>query len=129
MRVLCWIMTQPMNLQWKTKHIRATWTKHCNMVLYMSSITSDFPTIGLNMSESRKHLYLKTIRALHYIHAHHLDAAEWFLKADDDTFVVVGNLQRLLSRYNSEEPVYLGHRFGVFVKQGYMSGGAGYVLS
>ncbi|KAK3515415.1 hypothetical protein QTP70_018880, partial [Hemibagrus guttatus] len=128
-RILCWIMTQPKNLQLKTKHVRATWTKHCNMVLYMSSIASDFPTIGLNMSESRNHLYLKTIRALHYIHAHHLDAAEWFLKADDDTFVVVENLRHLLSRYDTEEPVYLGHRFRVFVEQGYMSGGAGYVLS
>ncbi|XP_027013669.1 glycoprotein-N-acetylgalactosamine 3-beta-galactosyltransferase 1 [Tachysurus fulvidraco] len=128
-QVLCWIMTQPKNLELKTKHVRATWAKHCNMVLYMSSNASDFPTVGLNVSEGRDNLYMKTIQALHYIHTHHLDSAEWFLKADDDTFVVVENLRRLLSGYNTDEPVYLGHRFGMFVTQGYMSGGAGYVLS
>lgn len=126
---MCWIMTYPKNLEKKTKHVQATWAKHCNMVLYMSSNTSDFPTVGLNVSEGRDHLYWKTIRALQYIYAHHLDTAEWFLKADDDTFVVVENLRRLLSRYDTDKPVYLGHRFKVFVKQGYMSGGAGYVLS
>ncbi|XP_026780225.3 glycoprotein-N-acetylgalactosamine 3-beta-galactosyltransferase 1 [Pangasianodon hypophthalmus] len=128
-RVMCWIMTHPQNLEKKAKHVRATWAKHCNTVLYMSSSTSDFPAIGLNVSEGRENLYWKTIRALQYIHSHHLNTAEWFLKADDDTFVVVENLRRLLSRYNTDEPVYLGHRYKVLVQQGYMSGGAGYVLS
>ncbi|XP_060717697.1 glycoprotein-N-acetylgalactosamine 3-beta-galactosyltransferase 1 isoform X2 [Tachysurus vachellii] len=128
-QILCWIMTQPKNLELKTKHVQATWAKHCNMVLYMSSIASDFPTIGLNVSEGRNNLYMKTIKALHYIYTHHLDSAEWFLKADDDTFVVVENLRRLLIGYNTDEPFYLGHRFRIFVNQGYMSGGAGYVLS
>lgn len=128
-RVLCWIMSRPENLAPKTQHVRATWTKHCNHVLYMSSQTSDFPTIGLNVSEGRDQLYWKTIRAFQYIHAHHLHHADWFLKADDDTFVVVENLRRLLSEHDTKMPVYFGHRFRPFVKQGYMSGGAGYVLS
>lgn len=128
-RVLCWIMTRPENLETKTQHVRATWTKHCNQVLYMSSQTSDFPTVGLNVSEGRDQLYWKTIRAFQYIHAHHLQHADWFLKADDDTFIVVENLRRLLSEHDTERPVYFGHRFRPFVKQGYMSGGAGYVLS
>ncbi|KAI4883113.1 hypothetical protein NFI96_020364 [Prochilodus magdalenae] len=128
-RVLCWVMTRPLNLQTKTRHIQATWAKHCNMVLYMSSEATDFPTVGLNVSEGRAQLYWKTIRAFQYIHTHHLDSAEWFLKADDDTFVVVENLRRLLCQHDTEEPVYFGHRFRPFVKQGYMSGGAGYVLS
>ncbi|XP_066499782.1 glycoprotein-N-acetylgalactosamine 3-beta-galactosyltransferase 1 [Hoplias malabaricus] len=128
-RVLCWVMTRPQNLKTKAQHINATWAKHCNTVLYMSSETSDFPTVGLNVSDGRDQLYWKTIKAFQYIHTHHLHSSDWFLKADDDTFVVVENLRRLLSRHNTEEPVYFGHRFRVFVKQGYMSGGAGYVLS
>ncbi|KAF7692020.1 glycoprotein-N-acetylgalactosamine 3-beta-galactosyltransferase 1 [Silurus meridionalis] len=129
LRILCWIMTHPNNLEKKAKHVRATWAKHCDMVLYMSSNNSDFPAVGLNVSEGRDNLYWKTIRALQYIHTHHLDAADWFLKADDDTFVVVENLRRLLNRHDTEKPIYLGHRFRVFVAQGYMSGGAGYVMS
>uniref|UniRef100_A0A671R986 Glycoprotein-N-acetylgalactosamine 3-beta-galactosyltransferase 1 n=1 Tax=Sinocyclocheilus anshuiensis TaxID=1608454 RepID=A0A671R986_9TELE len=118
-RVLCWIMTRPENHLKKLQHVGATWAEHCNQVLYMSSQSSDFPTVGLNVSEGRSQLYWKTIRAFQYIHAHHLQHADWFLKADDDTFVVVENLRHLLYR----------HRFRLFVRQGYMSRGAGYILS
>ncbi|XP_073702830.1 glycoprotein-N-acetylgalactosamine 3-beta-galactosyltransferase 1 [Garra rufa] len=128
-RVLCWIMTRPENHVKKLQHVRATWAKHCNQVLYMSSQSSDFPTVGLNVSEGRSQLYWKTIRAFEYIHTHHLQHADWFLKADDDTFVVVENLRHLLSHHDTETPVYFGHKFRPFIRQGYMSGGAGYVLS
>uniref|UniRef100_A0A8B9L1R7 Glycoprotein-N-acetylgalactosamine 3-beta-galactosyltransferase 1 n=1 Tax=Astyanax mexicanus TaxID=7994 RepID=A0A8B9L1R7_ASTMX len=86
----------------RTQHVRATWAQHCNTVLYMSSETSDFPTVGLNVSEGRNQLYWKTIRALQYIHTHHLHTADWFLKADDDTFVVMENLRRFLCRQDTE---------------------------
>lgn len=39
------------------------------------------------------------------------------------------NLRFTLSVFSPEEPWYLGRRFAPFLKQGYMSGGAGYVLS
>lgn len=55
--------------------------------------------------------------------------ADWFLKADDDTYVIVENLRYFLSRQNTTNPVYFGHKFKRHVKEGYMSGGAGYVLS
>ncbi|KAA8579173.1 hypothetical protein FQN60_014597, partial [Etheostoma spectabile] len=128
-RVLCWIMTGPKNLESRTKHIRETWAKRCNQVLYMSSVKTDFPTVALNVSEGRDNLYWKTIRAFQYVHQHHLDQADWFLKADDDTFVVMENLRYILSKYDPEQPLYLGRRFTPFIRQGYMSGGAGYVLS
>ncbi|CAL8295582.1 unnamed protein product [Merluccius merluccius] len=128
-RVLCWIMTGPKYLESRTRHLRDTWTRHCDKVLFMSSVKTDFPTVGLNVSEGRDQLYWKTIRAFQYIHQHHLDDADWFLKADDDTFVVVENLRHTLSYHDTEKPLYLGRRFKPFVAQGYMSGGAGYVLS
>lgn len=128
-QILCWIMTGPQNLDSRARHIRATWAQRCDTVLYISSIESAFPTVGLNVSEGRENLYWKTIRAFQYIHQNYVDQAEWFLKADDDTFVVVENLRLTLSAFNPEEPWYLGRRFFPFVKQGYMAGGAGYVLS
>ena len=44
-------------------------------------------------------------------------------------YAIVENLRYMLSAYNTSEPMYFGCLFKPFVKQGYMSGGAGYVLS
>uniref|UniRef100_A0A8C5LNJ7 N-acetylgalactosaminide beta-1,3-galactosyltransferase n=1 Tax=Leptobrachium leishanense TaxID=445787 RepID=A0A8C5LNJ7_9ANUR len=129
-RVLCWIMTAPANLQTKAIHVKYSWTRHCNITLFMSSVPNEnFPAHGLDTKEGRDQLYWKTIRAFHYIHKHHFEQADWFLKADDDTYVVMENLRLMLSNYTPDQPIYFGKRFKLFVNQGYMSGGAGYVLS
>ncbi|XP_041639652.1 glycoprotein-N-acetylgalactosamine 3-beta-galactosyltransferase 1-B-like [Cheilinus undulatus] len=129
-RVLCWVMTSPKNLEKKTRHVKSTWSRHCNNVIFMSSENNtDFPTVGLGTKEGRDQLYWKTIKAFHYVYEHHFDEADWFLKADDDSYVIVDNLRLLLANHTPEEPIYFGRRFKTFVKQGYMSGGAGYVLS
>ncbi|CAH2224505.1 glyco -N-acetylgalactosamine 3-beta-galactosyltransferase 1-A-like [Pelobates cultripes] len=48
---------------------------------------------------------------------------------DDETYVVLENLHWMLPNYSSNQSIYFGKRFKPFAKQGYMSGGAGYVLS
>ncbi|CAJ1051079.1 glycoprotein-N-acetylgalactosamine 3-beta-galactosyltransferase 1-B [Xyrichtys novacula] len=129
-RVLCWVMTGPSNLEKKARHVKSTWSRHCNMVIFMSSVDDpDFPTVGLGTKEGRDQLYWKTIKAFHYAYEHHINEADWFLKADDDTYVIVDNLRLVLANHTPEEPIYFGRRFKPFTKQGYMSGGAGYVLS
>ncbi|XP_021346821.1 glycoprotein-N-acetylgalactosamine 3-beta-galactosyltransferase 1-B-like isoform X2 [Mizuhopecten yessoensis] len=129
-RILCWIMTCPQNHESKARHVMNTWAKRCNKVIYISSKhNTTFPAVGLNVSEGRKHLTTKTMTAFKYIYKNHINDADWFLKADDDTYVVVENLRHLLSSYSPKDPVFLGQRFQRHVKQGYYSGGAGYVLS
>ncbi|KAM7006424.1 glycoprotein-N-acetylgalactosamine 3-beta-galactosyltransferase 1-B-like [Tautogolabrus adspersus] len=129
-RILCWVMTGPSNLEKKTRHVKSTWSRHCNIVIFMSSVEDpDFPTVGLGTKEGQDQLYWKTIKAFHSVYEHHIHEADWFLKADDDTYVIVDNLRLVLANHTPEEPVYFGRRFKPFVKQGYMSGGAGYVLS
>ncbi len=129
-RVLCWIMTMPQNLQKKSIHINATWGPRCNKILYMSDKEDpDFPAVGLNTTLGRDHLTAKSMHAFDYVYKHHLDDADWFLKADDDTYVIVENLRYMLSAHSPEDPVIFGHHFKVIVKQGYFSGGGGYVMS
>ena len=55
-----------------------------------------------------------------HVFDHHLQEADWFLKADDDTFVIVENLKNLLQHHNTNAPVYFGHNFKYL--GGYMAG-------
>ena len=43
--------------------------------------------------------------------------------------MIIDNLRYMLKDFNPRDPYYFGRKFKPFVKQGYMSGGAGYVLS
>ena len=129
-RVLCWVMTSPQSVRSKAQHVKATWGSRCNMLLFMSSEADRrLPIISLNVSEGYKNLWGKTQAAFSYIHRYHRDDAEWFLKVDDDTYVIMENLRLLLRQHQPHEPIYFGRRFRPYVRQGYMSGGAGYVLS
>ncbi|KFB49838.1 AGAP012265-PA-like protein [Anopheles sinensis] len=131
-RVLCWIMTTPENHQSKVVHLQQTWGARCNKLLIMSSVAD--PTVGsiaLPVVEGRQGLWNKTREALRYIYEHHLEGYDWFLKADDDTYVVMENLRYFLYAYVPDLPIYFGSKFRYpdYVKQGYFSGGAGYVMS
>ncbi|BFY98587.1 hypothetical protein BsWGS_01628 [Bradybaena similaris] len=129
-RVLIWVMTSPETLATKAQAIKETWGKRCNIVIYFSSMTDPtFPTVGLDISEGRSHLTGKTMAAFRYIYENHFHEADWFMKADDDTYVIVENLRYFLSIKDTTEPIYYGHLFKVNVQQGYYSGGSGYVIS
>ncbi len=129
-RVLCWVMTSPSNIYNRAKHVQATWGKRCNRLLFMSTAEdSSLPVVKLHLPEGRDFLWGKTREAFKYIYQHHAHEFDWVLKADDDTYVIVENLRHMLRGKDATLPVYMGRRFKQYVAQGYMSGGAGYVLS
>ena len=43
----------------------------------------------------------------------HWNEADWFMKADDDTFVVVENLKNLLKDFSTYDPIWFGHNLKI----------------
>ncbi|KAI9551442.1 hypothetical protein GHT06_021775 [Daphnia sinensis] len=129
-RVLCWIMTAPRNHWKKARHVKNTWGKRCNKLIFISTETDNrLPTVKIAAVEGYDNLWGKTREAFRYIWEHYREEADWFLKADDDSFVILENLRYYLSIFNTSDPLYFGHKFKAYIKSGYMQGGSGYVLS
>lgn len=129
-RLLCWVMTNPNNHKKKARHVKRTWGKRCNILLFMSSEFDDeLPTVKLNVGEGRENLWMKVKEAFTYVYNNYRNDADWFYKADDDTYAIIENLRYMLYPYHPETPVHFGFKFKPYVNQGYMSGGSGYVLS
>ncbi|XP_052252334.1 glycoprotein-N-acetylgalactosamine 3-beta-galactosyltransferase 1-like isoform X2 [Dreissena polymorpha] len=130
-RLLCIILTMEKDIPTKVAAVNQTWASRCDIHFYVlnSKIRkSDFLNIN-DVPDDRFHLVHKIQEVYKIIHKLYLNDFDYVLKADDDTYIVVENLKFLLWHYNSSEPGYLGFHFNKFVSSGYMSGGAGYVIS
>lgn len=68
-------------------------------------------TINLPVEEGREHLWFKVRSAFRYVHENHLNDAEYFMKADDDSYLILENLRMLLHGYLPSQPIWFGSRF------------------
>eukprot|EP00039_Didymoeca_costata_P013003 m.191595 g.191595 ORF g.191595 m.191595 type:complete len:561 (+) comp15647_c0_seq4:210-1892(+) len=130
-RVLCWVLTQPKEHDAKATAINNTWGRYCDKLLFMTTAEHDnLETIVLDIGgpEDRGRLWNKSREAWMYTYENHLSDFDWFLKADDDTFIVWSHLQELLSTKNSSHPAYYGRPFNA-TRGRYYAGGSGIILS
>ena len=79
-----------------------------------------------NVSNGRDMLWPKTRESLRYLWEHHRNDADWFFKADDDTYAIPENLRTMLMDKDPTEPIY----YGAWSKHetltdGFMLGGSG----
>jgi Fringe-like len=129
-RILCWVLTYPFNHRTKAKAVSDTWGKRCNKLVFISTFPDDDlgEVLLVNVTEEHRFLWGKTKHGLQQVYENYGNDYDWFLKADDDTWIFMENLRHFLYSYSPEMPIYFGCKLKPYVPQGYMSG-SGYVLS
>jgi glycoprotein-N-acetylgalactosamine 3-beta-galactosyltransferase len=130
-RILCWILTFPAAGDTKAAGVNNTWGRRCDTLLYMTTEhVEELNTVELKLwgPEGRDKLWTKSKLAWLHVYEHYRDKADWFIKADDDTYLMMDNLREFLSQYNTMDPHHFGRKFSVY-KDAYYSGGSGIVLS
>ena len=74
-----------------------------------SEENKEFPAIGLNVSSGRNHIAEKSKAAWTYVYKNHRNDADFFMKADPDSYIAVENLKRYLANCDPDEPAIYGH--------------------
>ncbi|XP_045181223.2 glycoprotein-N-acetylgalactosamine 3-beta-galactosyltransferase 1-like isoform X2 [Mercenaria mercenaria] len=129
-RLLCLILTMEKDLNTKAAAVNKTWATRCDKhfyVIYSTQKRHDF--LNVAVPDDRHKLVFKMRKAYEEVYQKYINDFDFLLKADDDTYVIVENLKYLLWHHDANKPGYLGFHFNKFVNSGYMSGGAGYVIS
>jgi hypothetical protein len=108
-----------------------TWAHYfTNVAVVIDEIDPSLPVPNqrrLNVTEDGHFLKEKVISTLEEVLAW-FPTAQWFLKADDDTFICPPVLVKTLALFDPRTPLQLGFRWMEYEPQ-FCSGGAGYVLS
>ena len=126
-RICCLIITCPDTILTRARAVHETWAPRCDRHFFVSenftnnNITAEqaqiikqlpFLPIG-NISSGRQYLTHKVNTAFLVAYQHYLNDFDWFVKSDDDTYILVENLRAFLAKQNATEPVTFGYNFKV----------------
>ncbi|CAF1140956.1 unnamed protein product [Rotaria sordida] len=141
-RICCLILTTPKYFLTRVKALNETWAPRCDRYFFITEydrttmtpeqikFSEQIPIAPIkNIKAGYYHLTQKSNLAFLFAYENYLNDFEWFIKADDDTYLIVEHLKTFLSKQNSSEPITFGYTFQFHVRKGYHSGGASYVLS
>lgn len=145
-RILCAVFTHKANFESKAAAVNKTWGNRCHKTIYISGrLNENEKSSNLNIAyldipeTNRLNLTLKTISTILYANNHLVDEFDWFLKADDDTYIntyiiLMKNLKQFLwSKCPTEIEHYYGFRYFPNPPERFLLdfnlGGAGYILS
>ncbi|KAK7462081.1 hypothetical protein BaRGS_00038491 [Batillaria attramentaria] len=128
-RVLCWVPARASDITKSIRAVNETWVRRCDGHLFFVETKQpawDIVSVGV---DGTNRLAEKMYAATVYIYKHHLDQYDWFYRADDNTYAIMENLRLLLSKYDPNQPVYLGQLYQVYTPHGFMAGGGGWLIS
>ncbi len=151
-KIFCMILTKKSNIENKIRTVHAAWASQCDDYAFFTAIpdkytkniktnqnerieilVNDVKVVqpkGLNLTNDKyEELTKKVLLSFQDIYNRN-SSFDWYIKADDDTYMMMDNLREFLEDKNPNAPVTYGYRFDdTYVMFGYNSGGAGYVLS
>lgn len=145
-KIFCLLLTSKKNFQTKAKVLYDVWVNKCDHLKFLSLLPDELSTNTSNPMSLDKRFtdnwlqppglledkYEKLTNKM-YLSIKHIynmyPNYDWYLKADDDTFIFIDNLRKFLRDKNSSDAVTYGYDFKIIVENGYHSGGAGYLFS
>jgi glycoprotein-N-acetylgalactosamine 3-beta-galactosyltransferase len=145
--LFCFILTIPDNYYNKTTSVYRTWATKCDDFRFISvipklylneqtkyfkhdnqvSVEVDRPFPILQPAGHEKEIYKRLTDKIYLTLIdlyRRYNKYDWFLKADDDTYIFVDHLREFIANKNSS----VAYKFGYNLKT-WQSGGAGYLLS
>jgi len=135
-KIFCMILTWSGNLETRTKAVADAWARKCDTYRFVSVIPNEWlnsSNVKINnetllkgfeldyknisflqpvnfTNDQYRKLTDKMFQTFKYLYRHYNDF-DFYLKADDDTFVFVDNLRKFLSDKNRSSPVTYGWDF------------------
>ncbi|TPP66597.1 Glycoprotein-N-acetylgalactosamine 3-beta-galactosyltransferase, partial [Fasciola gigantica] len=129
-RIVCMILTMPSNHRNRSLAVKYTWAKRCSSYFFVSTEDDpSLPAFAAGVKESRNSLWDKVKFGVQMVIDNKTEDYDYFLKADDDTYMIMENVRLMLDGLNPEQPFIAGRRFKKFISEGYASGGSGYIIS
>lgn len=129
-KVLCIVLTTEPYHQVRAIHVKNTWARRCNKLIFASNVTdAELGSVALQENDDYGHVWGKTKHAMIYAYENFRNDYDWLFKADDNTYALLDNMRYMLAAYSPDDPVYFGKKFKYNKELGHFSGGAGYVMS
>uniref|UniRef100_A0A0K0E723 N-acetylgalactosaminide beta-1,3-galactosyltransferase n=2 Tax=Strongyloides stercoralis TaxID=6248 RepID=A0A0K0E723_STRER len=131
-KIFCIVLTSKINRE-RVILQKDTWIKRCNNYIFGSGEEdNEIPTFKAYHNDGYSYSFGKMKNTLKHVWKKYGDKYDWYLKADDDTYVVMENLRAFLLNENPNLHGYHGFRMAAGGENDphvYNSGGAGYVMS
>ena len=125
-RICCLILTTPKNFLDRAKAVNETWGPRCDRYFFVTElgeknltraqkeIAQRLPIAPIgHIVSGYEHLTQKMTSAFLFAHEKYINDFDWFVKADDDTYLIVENLKGFLLGQNPSEPITFGYNFKV----------------
>jgi len=131
--IFVWVMTAPTYHNTRIPAINATWLNRLKHgVIFTSKPLADeripFRTVFKDFDDSYESLFHKTKFGFYHAYTSISDKFDWYIKSDDDSYIVTENLEKYLKTLDPSKPIYAGFRLKPFLSNGYNSGSV-YILS